>query len=151
MILDTLANCAQYTSISPRLVRAFAFLQQLPAEAAVGRHEIDGDEIYAFVQKHPTKPIAEKLLEVHRKYIDIQYIVNGREVIAWAPLAELKECTMPFDPALDAALFKGIPDMVSVQLRAGQFALLFPEDAHAPSCAWDVPAEVLKVVVKVMV
>lgn len=151
MILDTLANCAQYTSISPRLVRAFTFLQQLPADAAVGRHEIDGDEIYAFVQKHPTKPIAEKLLEVHRKYIDIQYIVNGREVIAWAPLAELKECTMPFDPALDAALYKGIPDMVSVQLRAGQFALLFPEDAHAPSCAWDVPAEVLKVVVKVMV
>ena len=88
---------------------------------------------------------------MHRKYIDIQYIVNGREVIAWAPLAELKECTMPFDPALDAALYKGIPDMVSVQLRAGQFALLFPEDGHAPSCAWDVPAEVLKVVVKVMV
>jgi YhcH/YjgK/YiaL family protein len=41
--------------------------------------------------------------------------------------------------------------MVSVQLRAGQFALLFPEDGHAPSCAWDAPAEVLKVVVKVMV
>ena len=151
MILDTLANCAQYSAISPRFVRAFAFLQQLPADAAVGRHEIDGDEIYAFVQKHPTKPIAEKLLEVHRKYIDIQCIVNGREIIAWAPLAELKECTMPFDPAVDAALYKGIPDMVSVQLRAGQFALLFPEDGHAPSCAWDVPAEVLKVVVKVMV
>ena len=151
MILDTLANCAQYTAISPRFVRAFAFLQQLPADAAVGRHEIDGDEIYAFVQKHPTKPIAEKLLEVHRKYIDIQYIVNGREIIAWAPLAELKECTMPFDPAVDAALYKGIPDMVSVQLRTGQFVLLFPEDGHAPSCAWDVPAEVLKVVVKVMV
>lgn len=27
----------------------------------------------------------------------------------------------------------------------------FPEDAHAPSCAWDRPEEVLKVVVKVQV
>jgi YhcH/YjgK/YiaL family protein len=151
MILDTLANHAQYTAISPRFARAFAFLQQLPADAAVGRHEIDGEEIYAFVQKHQTKPIAEKLLEVHRKYIDIQYIVKGREIICWAPLAELKECTMAFDPAVDAALFKGIPEMVQVQVRPGQFALLFPEDGHAPSCAWDAPAEVLKVVVKVMV
>lgn len=151
MILDTLANHAQYAAISPRFARAFAFLQQLPADAALGRHEIDGEEIYAFVQKHQTKPIAEKLLEVHRKYIDIQYIVKGREVIAWAPLADLKECTMPFDPAADAALYKCIPEMVQIKVLPGQFALLFPEDGHAPSCAWDAPAEVLKVVVKVMV
>lgn len=151
MILDILANHAQYAAISPRFARAFAFLRQLPADAAIGRHEIDGEEIYAFVQKHMTKPIAEKQLEVHRKYIDIQYVVNGKEVIYWAPLAQLKEVTMPFDPAVDAALFKGITDMVPVPVRPGQFVLLFPEDGHAPSCAWDAPAEVLKVVVKVMV
>ena len=52
---------------------------------------------------------------------------------------------------MDAALFAGIPEAVPLQLRAGQFALLFPQDGHAPSCAWDEPAEVLKVVVKVMV
>ncbi len=151
MILDTLANHAQYAAISPRFARAFAFLEQLPADAAVGRHEIDGEEIYAFVQQHQTKPIAEKLLEVHRRYIDIQYIVKGREIIGWAPLAGLTECTMPFDAEKDAALYKVSPDMVSVQVRPGQFAILFPEDGHAPSCAWDAPAEVRKVVVKVMV
>lgn len=151
MILDTLANHAQYSGISPRLARAFAFLQQLPADAAIGRHEIDGEEIYAFVQQHLTKPIEEKKLEVHRKYIDIQYIVKGRELIYWAPLAQLTHETMAFDEKVDAALYAGIPDMVPVQLRAGQFALLFPADGHAPSCAWDAPAEVLKVVVKVMV
>jgi len=151
MILDTLANHAQYAAISPRFARAFAFLQQLPADAPVGRHEIDGEEIYAFVQKHQTKPVAEKLMEVHRKYIDIQYMVKGREIIMWAPLADLKECTMAFDPAVDAALYKCIPAMVPIPVLPGQFALLFPEDGHAPSCAWDTPAEVLKVVVKVMV
>lgn len=151
MILDTLANHAQYAAISPRFARAFAFLQQLPPDAAIGRHEIDGEEIYAFVQKHQTKPVAEKLMEVHRKYIDIQYMVKGREIIMWAPLADLKECTMAFDPAVDAALYKCIPAMVPIPVLPGQFALLFPEDGHAPSCAWDAPAEVLKVVVKVMV
>jgi len=69
----------------------------------------------------------------------------------WAPLADLKECTMAFDPAVDAALYKCIAEMVPIQVLPGQFALLFPEDGHAPSCAWGAPAEVLKVVVKVMV
>lgn len=151
MILDTLANCSQYTALSPRFARAFAFLRELPADAPLGRHEIDGEEIYAFVQQHMTKPVAEKQMEAHRKYIDIQYVVRGREVIYWVPLAQLKDVTMPFDPAVDAALFNCIPEMVPVPVRPGQFVLLFPEDGHAPSCAWDAPAEVFKVVVKVMV
>ena len=151
MILDSLANCSQYTALSPRFARAFAFLRELPPNAALGRHEIDGEEIYAFVQQHMTKPVAEKQMEAHRKYIDIQYVVRGREIIWWAPLAQLKDVTMPFDPAVDAALFSCPPDMVPVPVRPGQFVLLFPEDGHAPSCAWDAPAEVLKIVVKVMV
>jgi len=151
MILDTLANHAQYSAISPRFARAFAFLEQLPANIAVGRYEIDGDEIYAFVQQHMTKPIAERQLEVHRVYIDIKYVVRGRELIYWAPLAEMKDETMAYDPKVEAALFKTVPTMAPIQVRAGQFALLFPEDGHAPSCAWDAPAEVFKVVVKVKV
>ena len=151
MILDTLENHAQYSGISPRLARAFAFLRQLPEDAPVGRHEIAGDEIYAFVQHHQTKPIAERQLEVHRKYIDIQYVASGREIIYWAPLTQLTDVTMAFDEKVDAALFNGIAEMTPVQVRAGQFALLFPQDGHAPSCAWDAPAEVRKVVVKVMV
>jgi biofilm protein TabA len=151
MILDRLANHVQYAGLSPRFARAFAFLEQLPASPTVGRHEIAGEEIFAFVQQHLTKPVAEKQFEVHRKYLDIQYMVTGRELIYWAPLAQLTHETMAFDEKLDAALYSGIPDMVPVQLRAGQFALLFPQDGHAPSCAWDAPAEVLKVVVKVMV
>lgn len=151
MILDTLANHAQYSCISPRFARAFTFLQQLPVDAAVGRHEIEGDKIFAFVQQHLTKPMAEAQLEVHRKYIDIQYVVKGRELIYWAPLAQLTTQTMAFDEKVDAALYTGIPEMMPVQVRSGQFALLFPQDGHAPSCAWDVPAEVFKVVVKVMV
>jgi biofilm protein TabA len=151
MILDQLAHHAQYSGLSPRFARAFAFLEGLPAHPTVGRHEIDGEDIFAFVQQHLTKPVAEKQFEVHRKYVDIQYMVKGRELIYWAPLAQLSEETMAFDEKLDAALYRGSPDMVPIQLRAGQFAVLFPRDGHAPSCAWDAPAEVLKVVVKVRV
>ena len=151
MILDTLSQGHRYHVLSPRFAKAFAFLSTVTDQTPVGRHEIAGDDLYAFVQQHMTKPIAERKYEAHRKYIDVQFVRRGRELIYWTPLAQLTTVTMPFDVEQDAALYALIPDGVPVQVRAGQFAILYPEDGHAPSCAWDAPAEVCKVVVKVRV
>lgn len=151
MILDTLRQAHQYHALSPRFEKAFAFLNQVTDRTPVGRHEIAGEDIFAFVQQHATKPVSERQYESHRQYIDVQFVQRGREIIYWAPLPLLTNVTMPFDAEKDAALYGLIPDGVPVQVRAGQFALLFPEDGHVPSCAWDQPAEVLKVVVKVRV
>ena len=151
MILDSLPLWRRYASLNPRLAKGFAFLEKLPLDAAVGRHEIDGDSVYAMVQRYQTRPVQGMQLEAHRRYIDIQYLVSGREVIHWAALAGLAEPTKPYDAATDSALHATTPDMTPVQLRAGQFAILFPDDAHAPCCACGDPAEVLKVVVKVEV
>lgn len=151
MILDTLAQAHTYHSLSPRFAKAFAFLARVTDQTPVGRHEIDGDEIYAFVQQHATKPVSERVYESHRKYIDIQHMVRGREVMYWAPLPLLTNVTMPFDAEKDAALYGLIPEGVPVRVSAGQYTIFFPEDGHIPSCAWDAPAEILKVVVKVRV
>lgn len=151
MILDTLAQWRTYSALSPRFEKAFAFLHQVTDQATVGRHEIAGDDVFAFVQKHATKPVAERLYESHRKYIDVQYVLRGREVMYWAPLPLLTNVTMPFDAEKDAALYGLIPQGVAVQVTSGQFTVFFPEDGHIPSCAWGDPAEVLKVVVKVRV
>lgn len=149
MILDTLPLWRRYAPLHPRLARGFAFLEQLRPDAAVGRHEIDGDAVYAMLQRYTTRPVADVQMEAHRRYIDIQYIVSGRELIQWAPLTALAAATQPYDAATDFALYATTPEMLPVQVRAGQFAILFPDDAHAPCCAWGDPAEVLKVVVKV--
>lgn len=149
MILDALAQGPAYAALNPRFARAFAFLRSVTPESAIGRHDIDGDEIYAFVQAHSTKPVADKLFEVHRHYIDIQYMVRGREIMAWAPLGSLGAPSQAFDAAIDAALYPFPAHAVHVPVVAGQFAIFFPADAHAPSCAWGDPADVLKVVVKV--
>jgi biofilm protein TabA len=151
MILDTLSQWRTYRAISLRLERAFVFLQQVTDRTTVGRHEIAGEDVYALVQQHNTKPMSERLYESHRKYIDVQYVQRGREIMYWAPLPLLTNVTMPFDTEKDAALYGLIPEGVPVQVTAGQFAVFFPEDGHIPSCAWGEPAEVLKVVVKVRV
>jgi biofilm protein TabA len=151
MILDTLPRWHGYAAINPRFAAAFTFLEQVTPATPVGRHDIDGEAIFALVQRYPTRPATGVQLEAHRRYIDIQFVVQGREMIHWAPLADLTEVTMPYDETKEAALFAATAGVVPVRLSAGRFMVLFPEDAHAPCCVWDQPAEVMKVVVKVAV
>ena len=151
MILDTLPMWRHYASLNPRFAAGFAFLEKVQPDAAIGRHEIDGDSVFALVQRYQTRPVAGMQLEAHRRYVDIQYVVSGREVIHWAPLAALTQVTSPYDPVKEAGLFALTTEMVPVPLQAGHFAILFPEDAHAPCCAWGDPSDVVKVVVKVAV
>jgi YhcH/YjgK/YiaL family protein len=151
MILDSLRLWRQYVPLSPHFSVAFSFLESLPEQPAVGRCEIEGEDVFAFVQRHMTAPVETRQYEAHRRYIDIQYIVQGREIMHWAPLPMLTHVTMPFDVEKDAALFGLTPGGTPISVQAGHFAIFFPEDGHVPSCAWDEPAEVLKVVVKVRV
>ena len=150
MILDTLDRVDRYAGLNPRFATAIEFLRRLGPAPAIGRHEIDGDFVYALVQQYDTRPVAGVQLEAHRRYIDIQYVARGSEAIYWAPLAGLS-VTMPHDAAKDVALFAASANMIPVPIQTGQCAILFPEDAHAPCCTWGGPAEVLKVVVKVAV
>ena len=151
MIQDTLDNSARYEVLSPRFSKAFGFLRTVDGTQAPGRHEIDGDHVFALVQKYSTKPVESALFEAHRRYIDVQYVHSGRETILWAPLAAMKEETMAYDGAKEAALWKLVRDVTPLHLGAGHFAILFPQDAHAPCVEWEKPEEVFKVVVKVAV
>lgn len=149
MILDKLSQWHQYSALSPHFARAFAFLEQVNDETPAGRHELAGEDVYAMVQRHATHPVEDAHYEVHRKYIDVQYIQRGREVIYWAPLNLLTDGVMPFDVEKDAALYGLVPEGIPLPMRAGHFAVFFPADGHIPSCTWERSAEVQKVVVKV--
>ena len=151
MIADTLAQSSRYTSLSPRFATAFEFLKKLPPDAALGRHEIDGDDCFALVQTYNTKSPALAKFEAHRKYIDIQFIQAGREALYWSPLSALTETTKPYVDEKDVAFFATPARFTAVNLQAGEFAIFFPEDAHAPGIEFEASAEVRKVVIKVSV
>lgn len=151
MIQDTLNNSARYEILSPRFAKAFAFLRTVDGTQVLGRHEIDGDRVFALVQKYAPKPLDHALFEAHRKYIDVQFVHSGRETILWAPLAAMKEQTMAYDETKEATLWKLVPDVTPLHMSAGHFAILFPQDAHAPGVEWERSEEVFKVVVKVAV
>ncbi len=151
MVLDILANAARYESLNSRFAQAFAWLRTMDGTQELGRHDIDGDHCFALVQTYESKPIEKAKFEAHRKYIDIQFIHSGRETILWAPLDTMKEETMAYSDEKDAALWKLTADTTPLHVCAGHFAILWPEDAHAPCIEWDKPEQVFKVVVKVAV
>ena len=71
----------------------------------------------------------------------------GAEIIQFSPLDRLRE-TKPYSSENDAALYSGTDDC-PLFMRAGDFAVLFPQDGHKPGCLWRDAAPVRKVVIKV--
>ena len=152
MIVTDLEHIAEQAALSPALRKAIDFLRQAhPLELTDGRVEIDGDKVYALVQSYETVATDEPRFEAHRKYLDVQYLASGEEVIGWASIDRLI-VGVPYDEAKDASLGRVFPpDMTRVRLSSGQLAVLYPADAHAPKLAAGAPAPVIKIVVKVSV
>ena len=149
MILDCLPQWRRYATTLSGLAKAFEYLQTLDAGCPNGRYELDGDRMYCLVQRYRTKPRKQAAFEAHRKYVDVQFMLAGRETILWAPLAALTTVTQPYDSSRDIGFFAPVTGVTPVQLGVQQFAILFPEDGHAPGVEADGAMEVVKAVVKV--
>jgi YhcH/YjgK/YiaL family protein len=150
MIIDTLENAKLYSScLDGRLQAALEYLAGRDCAALpVGRHDIDGKRIYALVQHYETRPGEDGVWEAHRRYADVQFVAAGVERLGYAPLGLLTP-TQAYAEDKDCALFAGSGDFFT--LRAGAFAVFFPQDAHMPCRAAGAPAPVRKVVIKVAV
>ena len=82
MVIDKIENSKLYVSLSEKIAKAFAYINKTDlSQLALGKYEIDNNDIFAFVQEYDTKDKSECKLEGHSKYIDIQYIISGVELI----------------------------------------------------------------------
>lgn len=149
MIIDKLSNSQIYATLNPRLQAGFEFLKnQDLAALEVGKHPIDGEQVFALVQHYNTKPVEEGKLETHRKCLDLQYVVSGRELMGWAPISGLQPLGS-YSPENDIQFFAGQGNLILFE--AGMFAIFFPEDAHMPGIAFEGPEPVKKIVIKVAI
>jgi YhcH/YjgK/YiaL family protein len=150
MILDKLSNWRRYSELT-ELRAAFEFLEgQIEVCLGSGRVDIDGKRLYAIVQVYDPKPVAECRFESHARYTDIHLVVRGAEMLGHAPLDSLAVETA-YDPEKDVAFHPKPKAFTQAALRAGWFAVCYPDDAHMPGCALDSTEPVTKVVVKVRV
>ncbi|OPZ30925.1 MAG: Toxin-antitoxin biofilm protein TabA [Lentisphaerae bacterium ADurb.BinA184] len=149
MIIDALRNAAQYHGLGRGLRMALDYLAETDfSTVEPGRYELDGDRVYALVQRYDTKPRGTGVWEAHQHYIDVQYVADGAETMGYANVAGLT-VTQPYLAGKDCVLLAGEGSFLAAP--AGTFVVFFPEDAHMPCLADGKPQPVCKVVVKVAV
>ena len=147
MIMDYKNNVKQYTRNIPELYEAVKFAEKVWKEnLPVGRYPV-GDN-YALVQEGTTRPVSEGKFEVHRKYLDIQFLISGTEYMEYAMLSDLTP-DMIYDDTKDVEFLNGTGNLILV--KPGMFYVVYPEDAHKPCVHADFPRNYKKVVVKVKI
>jgi len=148
MIFDCIENAHLYRVLGSRIGQAFNYIQATDfSRLAPGRYDIDGEDLFAMVNAYETKDRRDCELEGHRQYIDLQYMVEGAELIGYAPLRD-QAASLISGPEEDCLFYQG--EASFVLLDQGMFALLFPADLHMP-CVRTGHARVKKVVVKIRV
>ena len=151
MILDQLDSALMYGALGQRILIGLSLLnEESVRDAKPGKQKVDGENLFYNVDEYETKPIEEGRFEIHRKYLDIQYIVSGEECIGTAPLEGLTEIAA-YDGEKDLAFYEYEPTMSRLVLKQGMFAIFWPNEPHMPGRRIGNTSEkVKKIVVKIL-
>ena len=148
MIYDKLENIGSYEGLQPEIITGLKALRDTDfAKTEDGHYELDGDKLYMNVMTADLKEVNDRP-ESHKKYIDIQYVIDGREDIG---IASLDEVGQAVEENPDGDIWFYHADTVKLRLDGSRFIVLFPQDAHAPCISVDGDKKVRKAVVKVKV
>jgi YhcH/YjgK/YiaL family protein len=138
MILDHLSRSDLYATLGPRFAKAFEFLKTADLlNMPLGKHEIEGDKLFALVQEYTPKARSVGKFEAHERYWDVQYVARGEERMGWAARSRLS-ISEPYDPAREVMFFESSPashigDFFLV--AEGYFTVFGPQDGHMPGVA----------------
>ena len=151
MIFDNINNIELYKGLSNDIYQGLLFLKQADSNMALGVHQIS-PRVKAIVSEYDTTPENEYVFEAHKQYIDIHYLLSGKEKACCLPLDMLTE-TSPYSEDNDAAFYTADVSLQpsAFSLLPGYFAIFYPQDGHMPQLCVDNPMKVKKVVVKVKV
>jgi len=149
MITDNIRNLKMYHQLGDQADFILDFIERAKkTKLAPGKYDLLGDELFALVQEYETKDDSECLPESHEQYADLQYMMEGREIMGWQltdGLAMLEDRR----PEADIMFYKKTERMADIKLNRDMFVLLYPEDAHTPCIRYEEKAKVRKIVFKI--
>ena len=158
MIYDALDQLETYAALSPAFAAAVRWvratdLHTLPADGQAV--PIDGERVFAIPQTYETFAPDRFILESHRRYHDIQVVLDGEEGMRVLTAGCGVAVTEPYDEKRDVAFYDpseaGVTTPgVDLVLYPGVFAVLGPNDLHGPNrTLGPTPRRNHKVVIKV--
>jgi YhcH/YjgK/YiaL family protein len=147
--VDNVEFARQYHANKALWDKAFAFMRDEKLEdIKPGKYPIDGDNVFASVTNSPSKEFERSAWESHRRYIDLQYVIKGKEKIGVAPLAEAT-VIKPYNEAKDGANYDAAGKYYIATPK--EFFLFFPGDVHRPNIKVAGYDTVKKLVIKIRV
>ena len=148
MIIDAIADMQRYFGALPQLRTVSHILSTLDRHIENGAYLTDDPAVRYNVMSYETKNDDASEYEVHRREIDVQVLLAGKETMKVASSSGL-EITRPYDGQKDAGFVSG--RLLAVHHAADDtFAVFFPGEPHAPCLIWDGPSDVKKVVFKLL-
>lgn len=132
MIYDHISNLANYKSVSKNIGKFVDYIKQHDITVyEPGVYEIDEDIFFTVKTYEPRLPESAGW-ETHKKFIDIQYVIEGKELMGVAPssILTVKE---PYNDEQDKMTYLPTDKEATLKLWPGMFALLLPQDAHHPT------------------
>ncbi len=146
MIICPWKELPRYAAVIPGLEEAMKAVEALESYEPATIPLSGSNKI--LVQKVTTKAWETSQLEAHREFLDIQYIISGKEMVGWAPLDTLTPAD-EFNTQKDKGMYTGKNTPVAIE--EGYCYVVYPEDAHAPSVHMGEGGEVIKLVIKLKV
>lgn len=148
--LDIKTFAEHYEKHPERWKKVFQFLSDNDlATLPLGKQYLDEDVILN-IQEYITKEPGKELLEGHKKYIDLQFIVSGVELHGYAKLSDANETIKPYSEKEDIALYK-VPVISYHVIKPDHFTIFFPDDIHLTNIQYGEKTPVRKIVFKVQV
>lgn len=148
MIVGSLAHSARIERLHPAFARVFAFIKENDLlSAPLERITLDGERLFINNVQTDGREASAMPLEAHRQYLDIHVLLEGEERIGWRALEDCGEPSKAYCEEEDYMLWEQ-PASAYIDLKPGQFAIVYPEDAHAPLIG---SGSIRKLVVKALV
>jgi len=123
-------------------------LLSLPIDA-FEKVDLDKDN-FGLEQVYYSKDRANCFFESHRQYIDVQFILEGEEIIEVTNKDDMI-VNLDYNEDMDLLKYETTLNTSILKLQKGDVAIFFPEDAHMPCIKLEDSVKVVKTVVKVKV
>ena len=151
MVVDSIKNIERYENIHPNISTALHFIAEHEEDPELedGRYELIPDEVIVYVLSKESHYREEAEMEIHKKFMDIHYMICEAERCGIAPLP--KESEIDYSDETDNGFWK-CEDTYNVRIGKGEFYAVWPMEPHCPLCnAGEQKETVRKIICKVKV
>ena len=148
MIKDKLINAERYFNLSSGIKKGLEFLKENDISLLDdGKYPIDGDKLFINVNSYNSKDSAD--WELHKKYIDIQFIKEGEERIGICDISDCEE-KIPYSEDKDIEFLSGKTGDYYT-MKPYDFMIIYPLEVHKPGIKVNERIFVKKAILKVLV